>query len=57
MALGYFAYTGIFLSYGIGAAAEIPGNLAQGAAGVAVCAVLTPALTASREIREMLEKL
>ena len=57
MALGYFAYTGIFLSYGVGAAAEIPGNLAQGAAGVAVCAVLTPALTASREIREMLEKL
>lgn len=57
MALGYFAYTGIFLSYGAGAVAEIPGNLAQGAAGIAVCAVLTPALTASREIREMLEKL
>ena len=57
MALGYFAYSGIFLSYGIGAAAEIPGNLMQGAAGVAVSALLTPALLNSREIREMLEKL
>lgn len=56
MALGYFAYSGIFLSYGLGAAAEIPGNLAQGAAGIAVAAVLTPALLDSREIREMVEK-
>lgn len=56
MALGYFAYTGIFLSYGIGAAVEIPGNLMQGAAGVAVSAVLTPALLKSHEIREMLDK-
>lgn len=57
MALGYFAYTGVLLSYGLGAAAEIPGNLAQGAAGVAVAAALTPALLNSREVREMVEKL
>lgn len=57
MTLGYFVYSGIFLSYGIGAAVEIPGNLVQGAAGIAVAAVLTPALLNSREIREMLDKL
>ena len=57
MALGYFVYTGIFLSYGAGAAVEIPGNLVQGAIGVAVAVALTPMLLGSREIREMLEKL
>lgn len=57
MALGYFAYTGICLSYGPGAAAEIPGNLAQGAAGVAVAALLTPALLRSHEIREMVDRI
>lgn len=57
MALGYFVYSGIFLSYGFGAAAEIPGNLAQGAVGVAVAALLTPALLNSREIREMIDKM
>lgn len=57
MALGYFAYSGLCLSYGLGAAAEIPGNLAQGAAGIAVAAFLTPALMNSHEIREMVEKI
>ena len=57
MALGYFVYSAIFLSYGIGAAVEIPGNLAQGAAGIAVAAVLTPALLKSHEIQEILDKL
>ena len=57
MALGYFLYTMIFLSYGPGAAIEIPGNLAQGAAGIAVAMALTPVLLNSREVREMLEKL
>ena len=57
MALGYFAYTGMVLGYGLAAAAEIPGNLAQGAAGVVVAALLTPALLGSREIREMVEKM
>ena len=57
MALGYFAYSGICLSYGPGAVAEIPGNLVQGAAGIAVAAFLTPALMNSHEIREMVEKI
>lgn len=56
MALGYFLYTMICLSYGPGAVVEIPGNLVQGAAGVAVAAVLTPVLMNNREIREILEK-
>ena len=57
MALGYFLYTMLCLAYGPGAAAEIPGNLAQGAAGVAVAAALTPALQNNREIREILDHL
>ena len=57
MTLGYFIYSGLCLSYGLGAAAEIPGNLCQGAAGIAVAAFLTPALMKSHEIREILEKL
>ena len=56
MALGYFAYTAVFLSYGPGAAAEIPGNLAQGAAGIAVAALLTPALLSNREVSELVGK-
>ena len=57
MVLGYFAYTGICLSYGAGAAAEIPGNLAQGAAGIVVAVLLAPALMKNHEIREMLDHL
>ena len=57
MVLGYFAYSACFLGYGLGAAAEVPGNLAQGAAGIAAACVLTPALLKSREVREMLNKL
>ena len=57
MALGYFLYTMIFLGYGPGAIVEVPGNLAQGAAGVTVAAVLTPVLAGNREIREILDKL
>jgi len=57
MALGYFLYTMIFLSYGPGAVAEIPGNLVQGLAGIAVALALIPVLINSHEVREMLEKL
>ena len=57
MALGYFLYAMIFLSYGPGAIVEVPGNLAQGAAGIAVATLLTPILTDNREIKEILEKL
>ncbi len=54
---GYFLYSSLCLGYGLAAAAEIPGNLCQGAAGIAVSALLTPALLGSHEIREMLDKL
>lgn len=57
MVLGYFVYSATLLSYGPGAAAEIPGNLAQGAAGVAVAAFLVPTLLRSREIQEILQHL
>lgn len=35
MVLGYFAYEATFLGYGMAAAASIPGNAVQGAAGIA----------------------
>ena len=57
MVLGYFVYSGLCLGYGLASAAEIPGNLCQGAAGIAVAALLTPALLKSHEIREILEKI
>ncbi len=36
MVLGYFAYEALVLGYGIAAAASIPGNAVQGAAGMAI---------------------
>ena len=36
MVLGYFAYEGLFLGFGIGAAASIPGNAIQGLVGMIV---------------------
>ena len=56
MVLGYFAYSGIFLGYGLGAVAEIPGNLGQGAFGIIISAILTPVLLKSNDIREMLDR-
>ena len=34
MVLGYFAYEALFLGYGMGAVASIPGNAVQGAVGL-----------------------
>lgn len=56
MVLGYFSYSGIFLGYGLGAVAEIPGNLGQGAFGIIISAILTPVLLKSNDIREMLDR-
>ena len=44
MTLGYFAYTSLALGFGMGAAVEIPGNLMQGAVGVAGGTLLYHAL-------------
>ena len=54
MVMGYFAYSGIFLSYGWGAAIEIPGNIIQSLFGIIISSVLTPVLLNSREIRKLL---
>jgi len=57
MVLGYFAYESLLLSYGMGAAASIPVNICQGAVGAITALILTPALTRSSELNEMLRKL
>ena len=44
MVLVYFAYESLALGYGLAAAASIPGNAIQGAAGIAVSLVVYKAL-------------
>ncbi|MBQ2833036.1 MAG: ECF transporter S component [Clostridia bacterium] len=57
MILGYFIYEATFLGLGLGAAGAIVGNIGQGVVGVIVACVVTPAMTRSREITDMLSKL
>ena len=57
MILGYFVYEALFLGLGLGAAGAIVGNIGQGVVGIIVACVVTPALTRSREITDMLSKL
>ena len=57
MVAGYFVFSALCLGYGLGAVATIPGDIGQGVAGIAVSALLTPALMRSHEIREMLDKI
>lgn len=54
MVLGYFAYEGLALGYGAAAAASIPGNAIQGAAGLIVGIIAYRALYAVPSIRKML---
>lgn len=54
MVMGYFAYSGIFLSYGLGAAIEIPGNIIQSLFGIIIASVLTPVLMNSKELKKLL---
>ena len=56
MILGYFFYEGVILSFGMGAAAGIPGNIGQGAVGVVIACVVSPVLARSREVMEMMNK-
>ena len=44
MVLGYFAYDGFFLGYGLGAAVGIPANLMQAALGLLIAMFLIPLL-------------
>ena len=53
MVLGYFAYEGPALGYGAAAAASIPGNAIQGAAGVVVGILAYKALSAVPAVRRM----
>lgn len=52
MVLGYFGYEAVILGFGIGAAIEIPGNLMQGAVGVAGGLALYHALIRIPQIRQ-----
>lgn len=54
--VAYFAWTAACLGYGLAAAAEIPGNLCQGAAGIAVAAAVAPRLLDDPRVQEMLER-
>lgn len=55
MVVGYFIYEALFLSYGLGAAVNIPFNLIQGAANLVVAVILFKLLEKSG-INEMLNK-
>lgn len=48
MVLGYFAYEGLILGYGMGAVGAIPGNLIQGGFGLVASVLLAQALARSR---------
>lgn len=54
MAAGYFVYSALCLGLGMGALAALPGNLCQGAAGIVLSMVLTPALLRRPEISKLL---
>ena len=56
MILGYFLYEAIFLGIGTGAAGAIPGNIGQGIVGAIVACSITPMLSRSHEVRELMDK-
>ena len=56
MVLGYFIYEAVFLGIGIGAVGAIVGNIGQGVVGTVVACMITPMLSRSREVRELMEK-
>lgn len=53
MAAGYFGYSSLILGKGLAAAASIPGNLFQGAAGLAAGLALYEALNKSHSIEHL----
>lgn len=53
MVLGYFAYEGLALSYGMAAAASIPGNALQGAAGAVVGILAYKTLVAVPSVKKL----
>lgn len=53
MVLGYFAYEGLALGYGLAAAASIPGNALQGAAGAVVGILAYKTLVAVPSVKKL----
>ena len=53
MVLGYFGYASLLLGKGWGAAASIPGNLAQGAMGMVIGLVLLVVLKRSKALEKL----
>ena len=53
MVAGYFAYEGVVLGFGLGAAAAIPGNLIQGVFGLAVSVAAAETLSRSGAVKEL----
>lgn len=54
MICGYFVYSALILSYGLSAAAEIPGNAVQGAVGVLGGTLLFGIIRRNRELQRFL---
>lgn len=53
MVLGYFGYASLILASGLAAAASIPGNLVQGAAGLVIGVALATALQKARALEKI----
>ena len=56
MVLGYFAYEALILSYGMGAAGSLLGNVGQGIVGVVISCTVTPLLMRNTEVKNMMAK-
>lgn len=56
MVLGYFFYEAVLMGVGVAAAGGILGNIGQGIVGVIVACIVSPVLTRSGEVRELMEK-
>lgn len=55
MILGYFLYSGVFLGFGLGAAADIPGNCVQGAFGVIAGTALYLSIDKTPSVKDLFE--
>ena len=53
MVLGYFGYACLILGRGLAAAASIPGNLVQGAVGIAAASVVYALLERGRALERL----
>jgi len=56
MVLGYFFYEAVLMGVGAAAAGGILGNVGQGIVGVIVACIVSPVLTRSEEVRELMDK-